>query len=284
MKTAVIVLLWIIGVVLACSLAWSSFFQGGAGYIAVPHANIQLLIEPGTTAEEIMSQVDTVILSLDYVKLSRNELLSDHERGYRKGNFKIVYSPEEGDYRSQALWIHFYQEDKYTFNDVGFAEYEALRSALVASGLKQSLVNDPRYPGRTIFTPEMFNEEYSGQERPSSTQVVHGLATLLSYVLIFLLPGFWIALKLLVKLAIPVMAKRVLFAAITSLLLAPAPLPIIMFGPIFLLPALLALPFALESPEYLRLWLMSFAGTLFIAVMLSPLIRTPSPPDHEPQA
>jgi hypothetical protein len=284
MKNAGIFLIWIFSVVLICSLAWGSFFQGGAGYIAVPHANIQLLIEAGRTVDETMDQVDKVILSLNYVKLSRNELLSDQERGYRKGNFKIVYSPEEGDYSSQALWIHFYQEDKYTFDDVGLAEYESLRSALVASGLKQSMVNDPRHPGRTIFTPEMFNQEYSGQEKPSGTQVVHELATLLCYTLIFLLPGFWIALKLLVKLVIPVMAKRVLFISVTSLLLAPAPLPIIMFGPIFLLPAPLALPFALESPEYLRLWLMSFAGTLFIAVILSLLIRTSSPPELEPQA
>jgi hypothetical protein len=284
MKNTRMFLIWITGVVLSCSLAWTSFFQGGARYTAVPHANIQLLIEPGRTVDQTIDQVDKVILSLKYVQLSRDELLSDQERGYRKGTFKIIYSPEEGDYRSQALWIHFYQEDKFAFDDIGFAEYESLRSALVASGLKQSMVNDPRHPDRTIFTPEMFNGEYAGQERPSRNQVVHGLATLLCYALIFLLPGCWLALKLLDNLVIPIMTKRVLFVAMTSLLFAPAPFPIIMFGPIFLLPAPLALPFALGSPEYRRLWLMSFTGTLFIAVILSLLIRPSRPPELEPQA
>lgn len=58
------------------------------------------------------------------------------ERGYRKGSFSISYSPEEGDYKSIAVWLYFYQEDKYVFDEAGFAEYESPVAALASAGLK----------------------------------------------------------------------------------------------------------------------------------------------------
>jgi hypothetical protein len=275
MKTARMFLIWIIGVVLSCSLAWNSFFQGGGGSRAVPHANIQLLIKLNRTAAETIDQVEKVILSLNYVRLSRNELISDQERGYRKQNFKILYSPEQGAYGSQALWIHFYQEDKYTFDDTGFAEYESLRTALLSTGLDQSLENDPRYPGRTVLTPEMFNEAHPNPERRTPKEQVFLLSTLASYFFLFFWPGLWIVSKLFNHLTMTITTKRVLFVVVISLLLAPAPLPLIMFGPVLLLPMPFALPFVLQSLPFLKLLAVSIGGTAIFASLISLILGYP---------
>lgn len=275
MKTTGMFLVWVIGVVLSCSLAWNSFFQGGAGYRATPHANIQLLIKPGETADDIIDRAEKVILSLKYAKLSRNELVSDEERGYRKDNFKILYSPEEGSYRSIALWIHFYQEDKYVFDDAGFAEYESLRTGLIAAGLEQSLENDPQHPGRTILTPEMFNESNPNPEQRTPKENLYALSTLASYFFIFFWPGIWIVSKTFKLLTVAITTKRVLFVAISSLLLAPAPLPIIMFGPVFLLPMPFAIPFVLVSPSFLKLLAVSFACTAVVASLIVLIFEYP---------
>lgn len=275
MKTAGMFLIWIIGVVLSCSLAWTSFFQGGGGSRAVPHANIQLLIESGATAEETIDQVEKVILSLNYVKLSRSELISDLERGYQKQTFKILYSPEKGDYGTKVLWIHFYQEDKLTFDDNGFAEYESLRTALLSTGLEQSLENDPRYPGRTVLTPEMFNEARPNPEQRTPKEQVFLLSTLASYFFLFFWPGLWIVSKLFDHLTMAITTKRVLFVVVISLLLAPAPLPLIMFGPVLLLPMPFALPFALQSLPFLKLLAVSIGGTAIFVSLISLVLGYP---------
>lgn len=275
MKNAGMFLIWIIGVVLSCSLARNSFFQGGAGYRAVPHANIQLLIEPGETAEKTINQAEKVILSLNYSKQSPDELVSMVELGYRKGRFSILYSPEEGDYKSIAVWLHFYQEDTYNFDEAGFAEYESLVAGLAAAGLRQSLENDPRYPGRTIETPEMFNTAQPHPEQRTSTEKLFDLSRLASYFFIFFWPGLWIVSELFNHLSIAISAKRVWFVAIISLLLAPAPLPVIMFGPVFLLPMPFALPFAVQSLPFLKLLAVSLGGTAIFASLISLLLEYP---------
>jgi len=270
-------LLWLIGVALSCSLAWSSFSQGGGGSRALPHANIQLLIQSGQTAEKTVNQAEKAILSLNYVKQPPNpsQFADPDERSYKKGNFTVSYYPEEGESKLVAVWLHFYQEDSLAFSETGFKEYESLRSAIASAGLEESLENDPRYPGRTILTPEMFNEQHPHPEQRSSREILFGLSTLLCYALIFLVPGFWIALKFFSRTAMSNTLKRILFVAVTSLLLAPAPLPIIMFGPVFLLPLPFALPFAFGSPPFLNLLAISVGCTLVLASLISLLIRNP---------
>lgn len=275
MKSVGMFLIWIIGVVLSCSLAWNSFFQGGAGYRAIPHANIQLLIKPGETAELTIDQAEKIILSLDYSKQSRDELVSMVERGYRKGSFRISYIPEEGEYKSIAVWLHFYQEDTYNFDEAGFAEYESLVAALASAGLRQSLENDPRYPGRTIETPEMFNATQPYPEQRTPTERLFELSRLASYFFIFFWPGLWIVSKLLTRLSMAIAAKRVWFIAIISLLLAPAPLPVIMFGPVFLVPMPFVLPFALQSVPFLKLLAVSISGTAVLALLISLFLEYP---------
>lgn len=270
-------LLWLVGVTLSCSLAWNSFFQGGGGSRAIPHANIQLLIQPGQTSEQIINLAEKAILSLDYVKQPPNpsRIADPEERSYKKENFSILYSPEEGEYKRLVIWIHFYQEDDLSFSEAGFKEYDSLRAALASAGLEQSLENDPRYPGRTILTPEMFNEQHPRPEQRTSRELLHTLSSLLCYLLIFLVPGFSIALKLFSGTAMSITLKRILFVAITSLVLAPAPLPIIMFGPVFLLPLPFALPLAFGSPPFLNLLAISVGCTAVLTSLISLLIRNP---------
>jgi len=285
MKTLGKFLLWLAGVALSCSLAWSSFFQGGGGSRALPHANIQLRILSGWTAEQTINQAEKAILSLDYMKQPPNpsQFADPDERSYKKGNFTILYSPEEGEYKRLAVWLHFYQEDGLVFTEAGFTEYESLRAALASAGLEQSLENDPRYPGRTIQTPEMFNQQNPHPERRSSREILFGLSILLCYALIFLVPGFGIALKLFSHTAMSMTLKRILFVAVTSFLLAPAPLPIIMFGPVFLLPLPFALPFAVGSPPFLNLLAISVGCTAVLASLISLLIRKPRPSSEVPE-
>ncbi|HAV77722.1 MAG TPA: hypothetical protein DCX53_10275 [Anaerolineae bacterium] len=176
-----------------------------------------------------------------------------------------------------AVWIHFYQEDELSFSETGFKEYESLRIAFASAGLKQSLENDPKYPGRTILTPQMFNVQHSQPEQRTSRELLHTLSSLLCYVLIFLVPGFSIVLKLFSGSAMSITLKRILFVAISSLVLAPAPLPIIMFGPVFLLPLPFALPFALGSPPFLKLLAISVGCTAVLTSLISLLIQNPRP-------
>ena len=285
MKTLGKFLLWLVGVALSCSLAWSSFFQGGGGSRALPHANIQLLIESGWTAEQTINQAEKAILSLKYVKQPPNpsQFADPDERSYKKGNFTISYFPEEGEYKRIAVWLHYYEGDSLLFTKAGFMEYESLRAALASAGLEQSLENDPRYPGRTIQTPEMFNERNPNPERRSSREILFIVSTLLCYAIIFLVPGFWIALKLFGGTAMSITLKRILFVVTTSLLLAPAPLPIIMFGPVFLLPLPFALPFAFGSSPFLNLLAISVGCTMAVASLISLLIQNTGPSSRVPE-
>src|SRR5689334_4834326 len=128
MKTLGKFLLWLVGVTLSCSLAWSSFFQGGGGSRALPHANIQLLIQPGMTAEQTINRAEKAILSLNYVKQPPNpsQFADPGERSYKKDKFTISYYPEEGEYKRLAVWLHYYEGDSLLFTEAGFIEYESL--------------------------------------------------------------------------------------------------------------------------------------------------------------
>lgn len=285
MKTLGKFLLWLVCVALSCSLAWSSFFRGGGGSRALPHANIQLLIQSGQTVEQTINQAEKAILSLNYVKQPPNpsQFADPEERSYKKENFTVSYFPDGGEYKRLAVWLHFYQGDSLVFSEAGFTEYESLLATLASTGLEQSLENDPRYPGRTIQTPEMFNERNPHPEKRSSREILFVLSTLLCYALIFLVPGFWIALKLFGGTAMSITLKRILFVATTSLLLAPAPLPIIMFGPVFLLPLPFALPFAFGSHPFLNLLAISVGCTAVLASLISLFIRNHRPSSEVPE-
>ncbi|MBC7878830.1 MAG: hypothetical protein H7Y59_16790 [Anaerolineales bacterium] len=260
-------------------------FPRGGGSRALAHANIQLLIQPDWNAEQTINQAEKAILSLDYVKQPQNpsKFADLEERSYKKGNFTISYSPEDGEYKLLAVWLHFYEEDEYAFSEAGFTEYESIRKALATAELEQSLENDPRYPGRTIQTPKMFNDRHPHPEQSSATEILFGLSTLLYYVLIFFLPGFWIALKFFRHLGISNILKRIIFVVSTSLILAPTPLPIIMFGPVFLLPMPFVLPFVLESGAFLKLLAVSVGCTAILASLISLLIRNPRPSNEVPE-
>lgn len=285
MKTLGKFLLWLAGVALSCSLAWSSFFQGGGGSRALPHANIQLLIPSGSNAEQTVNQAEKAILSLNYVKQPPNpsQFADPEERSYKKEEFTVSYFPEEGEYKRLAVWLHFYEGDSLVFSEAGLMEYESLLAALGSIGLEQSLENDPRYPGRTIQTAEMFNERNPNPERRSGKEILFVLSTLLCYALIFFVPGSWIALKFCSSAAMSITLKRILFVATTSLLLAPAPLPIIMFGPVLLLPMPIALPFALGSRPFLNLLAISVGCTMVLTTIISLLIRNPRPSNEVPE-
>src|SRR5688572_9952928 len=138
MKTLGKFLLWLAGVALSCSLAWNSFFLGGGGSRTVPHANIQLPIQSGSTAGQIVNQAEKAILSLGYVKQPPNpsQFADPGERSYKKGNFTVSYFPDD-DYQRLAVWLHFYQEDSLVFTEDGFMEYESLRAALASAGLEE---------------------------------------------------------------------------------------------------------------------------------------------------
>lgn len=132
--------------------------------------------------------------------------------------------------------------------------------------------DDPRYPDRTIQTPEMFNQARPNPEQRTPTERSFGLSTLASYLFIFFSPGLWIVSKLFNRVAMAITTKRVLFVAVISLLLAPAPL----FGPIFLLPIPFALPFAVESLPFLGLLAVSIGGTAVVTSLISLLLDYPS--------
>lgn len=283
------IIIWLASVLLLCCFTGCLFMLGGASATALPHANIKILIQPDTTAEQAIDKTEDALLSLGYIQqpndwedwiniLDPEKLeLKKKERRYTKGDFEIFYDPESGDYATIAFHLHFYENGGYLFTEAGFAEFEALRTAVDSVGLEESLENDPRFPGRKISTPEMFNNEQQSpiMQLPRVAGILLALIGLLFYGVAIIWPGFWIASKLLNHLMIPNSIKRIVFILASSLLLTPGLTLLTPFGPPALLPLPLALIFALAAPPLLYLLAISFGCTAILSLIVSLRIWRP---------
>ncbi len=87
-------------------------------------ANIQILIPPDRSADQVVNQAEKAVLSLGYVKQPPDPTAFGgvEARDYKKGSFEISYVPEEGDYKRIAVWLSFYEWDNYVFSARGIAE------------------------------------------------------------------------------------------------------------------------------------------------------------------
>lgn len=273
MKTVSKILIWFVGVFLSCCFTMS-LYRLGAGTSTVPHANIQLLIPQGRTTEQVVEQVEIIAKSLDYVKDLSDTL---NEWTYKKGDFTISYYPEDDEeYRKLAVWIHFYQWNNNHFDENGLAEYQSLVNALMATGLKPTMTNDPRFPGRTVLTPEMFNSIYAPTTFDRVASVMFGLALFLLYGVVILVPAFWIEMGFINRLSLSIATKRILFVIFNTLFLAPSPVPLPLLGPLPLVPVILMLPFAFAFPEFLKLLAISMAVMVVVASLASLFIKNSS--------
>jgi len=270
MKTRNKILIWLVGVFLSCCFTMSLYGRG-AGVSTIPHANVQLLVSSGETTEQVVEQAEVVVKSLGYVKQPDDGL---SEWTYKKGDFTISYHPEDDEeYRKLAVWIHFYQWDTNYFDESGLAEYQSLIDALTSIGLEPTMTNDPRFPGRKVYTTEMFNADHPRPTLERIESIMFGLALLLLYGVVILLPAFWIEIGVINRLSMSIGLKRILFVIFNSLFLAPSPVPLPLLGPLPLVPAPLMLPFVLASPDFLKLLAISMAGMGVVASLVSLLIR-----------
>jgi len=270
MKTGNKIMIWFAGVFLSCCFTMSLYGRG-AGVSTIPHANAQLLVPSGKTTKQVVEQAEAVVISLGYVKQANNGV---SEWSYKKDNFTIEYHPEDDEeYRKLAVWIHFYQWDNNYFDESGLAEYQSLMDALTAVGLDPTMTNDPRFPGRKVYTAEMFNADHPRPTLERMESVMFGLALLLLYGVVILLPAFWIEIGVINRLSMSIGLKRILFVIFNSLFLAPSPVPLPLLGPLPLVPAPLMLPFVLASPDFLKLLAISVAGMGVVALLVSLLIR-----------
>ena len=271
MKTGSKILIWFVCVIMSCSLTMS-LYRVGAGTSTIPHANVQLLVPTGKTTDQLVEQAEIVIKSLGYVKQPSDSL---SEWTYKKGDFTIAYNLEDDkEYGKTVVWLHFYKWKSDYFDESGIAEYLSFIDSLRSIGLEPTWTNDPRYPGRTVFTPEMFNAEYV--PNPTLNRVesaMFGFALLLLYGVVILWPVFWIEIKLINRLSMSIGLKRILFVIFNSLFLAPSPLPLPLLGPLPLVPAPLMFPFVLAFPDFLKLLAISIAGMGVVALLVSLLIR-----------
>lgn len=271
MKIQTKIVIWLVGVFLSCCFT-ISLYRLGAGVTAIPHANVQLLTTNTKNTNQIVAQVESLIISLGYIKQPDDGHV---EWTYKKDDFTISYNQEDDEeYRKIAVWIHFYQWNNIYFDESGLAEYQSLINSLQSIGLEPTWINDPRYPGRKILTPEMFN----AQNAPNPTfnrfkSALFGLALLLLYGVVILLPVFWIELMIINRLSLSIRAKRILFIIFNTLFLAPSPVPLPLLGPLPLIPAALMIPFVLASPEFLKLIGFSMIGMGIVAFFVSLFIK-----------
>lgn len=273
------VFIWFASIVLLCICASCLGLLGGGAGSVTPHANIQIVIQPSSTTEQTIDQAEETILSLNYIKQPPNpsRYADNDERSYKKGNFEISYFPETGESKRLALWLHFYEHGSYQFSNGGLEEYQSLIDVIATAGLEQSLENDPRFPGRTILTTEMFNTK---QNRPimvisRMASLPFVVAVLAVYGAIVFWPGFWISIKLIRRLSVSNTLKRILFVVGSSVLLAPGLILLTPFGPALLVPLPLAIPFALAAEPLFYFLAISFVCTLFLASLVSLLIKNP---------
>ena len=271
MKIGNKILIWLVGVFLSCCFTMSLYGRG-AGVTAIPHANVQLLTTTGKSTNQVVEQVEDVVKSLGYIREPDDGY---SEWTYKKDDFTISYNQEDDEeYRKMAVWIHFYQWNNIYFDESGLAEYQSFINSLQSIGLEPTLTNDPRYPGRTVHTPEMFN----AQNAPNPTlnrveSAMFGLALLLLYGVLILLPAFWVEMEVLNRLSLSIRVKRILFVIFNTLFLAPSPVPLPLLGPLPLVPAALMLPFVLAAPEFIKLLGVSMIGMGIVSFFVSLLIR-----------
>ncbi|MBL8089016.1 MAG: hypothetical protein JNJ43_01715 [Anaerolineales bacterium] len=272
MKIGHKILIWLVGVFLSCCFTMSLYGRG-AGVTAIPHANVQLLTTTNRkTTDQIVKQVESLILSLGYVKQPNDGHV---EWTYKKDDFTVSYNQEDDEeYRKMAVWVHFYQWNNIYFDESGLAEYQSFINALQSTGLELTWTNDPNHPGRKILTPEMFNAQHA--PNPTLNRVesaMFGLALLLLYGVLILLPAFWIEMMVINRLSLSIAIKRILFVILNTLFLAPSPVPLPLLGPLPLVPAALMIPFVLASPEFLKLIGFSIIGMGIVSFFVSLLIK-----------
>ena len=259
-------------------LEWSS------GRDRVAWAVIKLVVPPGQTLEQTFDLAEKVILSHGYTKHPYSEYLSSQD--YTKDKFTISYDPyDEPQKDLGVIYLHYYEEDwkNFIFSKAGIDEYDTLSKALSSVGL-QPVPEDQadRDNARWAATPEMFNTRRNPQLAEESIMGgLLGLSALLFYGFFVIWPAFWIFLKLLDYLTLPIWLKRILFIAASSLLLPHGFILLTPFGPAIFVPLPLALPLALLATPLLYPLAISILCTMILASVLSLIIRNSRPTNTE---
>jgi len=278
------IIIWLTGVLLSCCLTGFLYLNGAAGGTELPGAVIKLVVPPGQTLGQTFDRAEKVILSHGYTKHPYSEYLSSQD--YTKDKFKISYDPyDEPQKDLGVIYLHYYEEDwkTFLFSEAGIAEYAALSKALSSVGL-QPVPEDQadRDNARWAATPEMFNTRRNPQLAEESIMGgLLGLSALLFYGFLVIWPAFWIFLKLLDYLTLPIWLKRILFIAVSGLLLPPGFILLTPFGPAIFVPLPLALPFALLATPLLYPLAISIVYTMILASVVSLIIRNSRPSNTE---
>lgn len=237
--------------------------------------------------DEALNIAENVLLSLKYEKRPNDweswafldaERLEEKkkERSYVKEDFEISYTPEplKSEYRALGRFhLHFYENKEYVFSSGGFQEYKSIAEALASAGLALGQTDDAdRKHYREVYPPEWFN----AHERPPSLaehakNAAFGAFALGMYALIILWPGFRAALRLFSRWRLPRRGKQLVFVLGCSVALAPAPMPLSMFGPVLIVPFPMVAPvlFGNVPATFLQLVAISFLLTLLVSAVVS---------------
>jgi hypothetical protein len=235
----------------------------------LPVANMKFIVPKDQTSTRLFDQVERVILSRGYAKqhgYGQGELYTQE---YIKDKFQASFQPNDGVQKQLGvIYIYFYESDHSQFTQAGIAEYYALNTSLKLAGLQSSTEDEAdRKNSRWVATPETFNEHHP-PPRPQEVieDMLPGLVALMLYGLVVILPGSLLGIKFINSLNISISAKRILFIVGSSLLFAPLPLPLSMWGPFVLVPLPLCAPLAFALPEWA---VASVAGTAILTSIVS---------------
>lgn len=250
----------------------------------VPHANIKLVSQSPESVEDTLNKVEQVILGLGYQKqandwqrwtfLDKESLeRKKSERHFSKQQFNIRYLPEiDEKYRSLATpHLHFYEHESEVFTEEGIQSYHELITQLINAEINVGQANGIDYEhSRTVQTPAMFNQ---GHTPPSASKILISIGMALIpfsvYALIILWPGYRYVLKLTKRIQTSRKSKIAFFTLVSSIMLAPFPMMLSMFGPFLLVPLPIAIILYFEAILKYRIYLFI---ALFVMGIISFLI------------
>ncbi|WP_333607535.1 hypothetical protein [Arsukibacterium sp.] len=258
--------------------------------ITVPHANYK--IEAANDKLAALENIDLALASLGF-SLKENDwetwkpiLEADRvvekrqERRYSKGDFEVFYGVLYQSGNMGYIRLSFYEHDKRQFSKEGIALYYQLKNELSNRGL----VHLPETPedvkaARPVVSPEEFNKQHP---LPSLNEKAGYLALIalsfLIYAVVIIVPGWLLIRKVAAIFSINTNGRRCVFILLAALVLFPAPMPMSMFGPVFLVPGVLMLPFVFGLPEqFIHFITLSVGFTLVLSCVAALWLIKPSP-------